>query len=98
VTSNRRGSGLRRDRGATAERLRGGAPCGGGLLAVPVLASGVDETCERPEHGVQGVPVEEIARLVGHSLTATTETVYRRELRPVMSTGAEVMDTNFKVG
>ena len=73
-------------------------PLAGGVLAVPVLASGVDETCERPEHGVQGVPVEEIARLVGHSLTATTETVYRRELRPVMSTGAEVMDTNFKVG
>ncbi len=35
----------------------------------------------------QGVPVEEIARLVGHSTTATTETVYRRELRPVISTG-----------
>ncbi len=32
----------------------------------------------------QGVPVEEIARLVGHSVTTTTETVYRRELRPVM--------------
>ena len=46
----------------------------------------------------QGVPVEEIARLVGHSVTATTETVYRHELRPVISTGAEVMDTIFKVG
>jgi integrase len=45
----------------------------------------------------QGVPVEEIARLVGHSVTATTESVYRRELRPVISTGAEVMDTIFKV-
>ncbi len=46
----------------------------------------------------QGVPVEEIARLVGHSTTATTEAVYRRELRPVISTGAEVMDTIFKSG
>ena len=46
----------------------------------------------------QGVPVEEIARLVGHSTTATTEVVYRRELRPVISTGAEVMDTIFKIG
>ncbi len=46
----------------------------------------------------QGVPVEEIARLVGHSVTATTESIYRRELRPVISTGAEVMDTIFKVG
>jgi integrase len=46
----------------------------------------------------QGVPVEEIARLVGHSATATTETVYRRELRPVINTGAEVMDALFRVG
>jgi integrase len=46
----------------------------------------------------QGVPVEEIARLVGHSTTSTTETVYRRELRPVIATGAEVMDNVFKVG
>ena len=45
----------------------------------------------------QGVPVAEIARLVGHSTTATTEAVYRRELRPVISTGAEVMDTIFKI-
>jgi integrase len=44
----------------------------------------------------QGVPVEEIARLVGHSTTATTEAIYRRELRPVIGTGAEVMDTVFK--
>jgi integrase len=46
----------------------------------------------------QGVPVEEVAHLVGHSTTSTTETVYRRELRPVISTGAEVMDLAFKVG
>lgn len=43
-----------------------------------------------------GVPVEEIARLAGHSSTRTTEVVYRRELRPVLTTGAEVMDTLFK--
>jgi integrase len=46
----------------------------------------------------QGVPVEEIARLVGHSTMSTTETVYRRELRPVISTGAEVMDNVLRVG
>jgi len=45
----------------------------------------------------QGVPVEEIARLVGHSTTSTTETVYRRQLRPVISTGAEVMDNVFRI-
>jgi len=42
-----------------------------------------------------GVPVEEIARLAGHSNTRTTETIYRRELRPVISTGAVVMDRIF---
>jgi integrase len=39
-----------------------------------------------------GVPVEEIARLAGHNRTATTELVYRHELRPVITTGAEAMD------
>jgi len=42
-----------------------------------------------------GVPVEEIARLVGHNRSATTEVVYRHELRPVIGTGAEVMDRLF---
>jgi integrase len=43
----------------------------------------------------QGVSIEEIARLVGHASTRTTETVYRRELRPVITTGAEIMDELF---
>jgi integrase len=42
-----------------------------------------------------GVPVEEIARLAGHSSTRTTEVVYRKELRPVITTGAEVMGKIF---
>jgi len=42
-----------------------------------------------------GVPVEEIARLAGHRQTSTTELVYRRELRPVITTGAELMDKVF---
>jgi integrase len=42
-----------------------------------------------------GVPVEEIARVVGHKQTSTTELVYRRELRPVITTGAELMDSIF---
>src|SRR5262249_46600973 len=45
-----------------------------------------------------GVPVEEIARLAGHANTRTTEVVYRRELRPVLTTGAEAMDRLFKAG
>ena len=43
-----------------------------------------------------GVSTEEIARLVGHTSTRTTEVVYRRELRPVITTGAEIMDKVFK--
>ena len=43
----------------------------------------------------QGVSIEEIARLAGHATTRTTEIVYRRELRPVITTGAEIMDQLF---
>jgi integrase len=39
-----------------------------------------------------GTPVEEIAQLAGHSSTRTTEVIYRRELRPVLTRGAEAMD------
>jgi integrase len=43
----------------------------------------------------RGVPIEEISRLVGHSSTLVTETVYRHQLRPVIETGAQVMDDLF---
>jgi hypothetical protein len=39
--------------------------------------------------------VEEIARLAGHSSSRTTEVVYRHELRPVITTGADAMDKMF---
>lgn len=39
-----------------------------------------------------GVPLEEISRLVGHSGTTVTELVYRHQLKPVIQTGATVMD------
>ena len=39
--------------------------------------------------------MEEIARLVGHSSTSVTETVYRKQLRPVLTGGAQVMGTLF---
>ena len=42
-----------------------------------------------------GIVVEEIALLVGHKQTATTELVYRHDLRPVIRTGAVVMDRLF---
>ena len=38
------------------------------------------------------VSIEEIGRLVGHASTRTTEIVYRRELRPVITTRTEIMD------
>ncbi|GAB3917574.1 site-specific integrase [Microlunatus endophyticus] len=43
-----------------------------------------------------GVPLEEISRLVGHSGTAVTELVYRHQLRPVIESGATVMDQLFR--
>lgn len=43
----------------------------------------------------EGVHLEDIARLVGHSSTNTTELVYRKELRPVITEGAEVMGELF---
>ena len=42
-----------------------------------------------------GVAVAEIARLAGHSSSGTTETIYRRELRPVITVGTDVMDKIF---
>ncbi|WP_405780838.1 tyrosine-type recombinase/integrase [Streptomyces sp. NBC_01378] len=43
-----------------------------------------------------GLPIESIARVVGHSTSSTTEKVYRKQLRPVISEGAEVMDEIFR--
>jgi integrase len=43
-----------------------------------------------------GIPIEDIAHLVGHANTRTTEKVYRKELRPVLRRGAKAMDDIFK--
>lgn len=43
----------------------------------------------------RGLPLEEISRLVGHSSTAVTEEVYRKQIRPVIQTGATAMDGIF---
>lgn len=42
-----------------------------------------------------GVPLEDIARLVGHSGTRVTELVYRKQIRPVLMEGATAMDQIF---
>ena len=41
------------------------------------------------------MPIEHISRLVGHSSTTTTETIYRKQIRPVIVHGADVMDRIF---
>ncbi|MGH3932469.1 MAG: tyrosine-type recombinase/integrase, partial [Pseudonocardiaceae bacterium] len=43
-----------------------------------------------------GVPLDEVSRLVGHSSTAVTELVYRKQIRPVLQHGAITMDRLFK--
>jgi integrase len=42
-----------------------------------------------------GLTLEQIADLVGHAGTIVTEKVYRHQLRPVLVSGAEVMDRLF---
>ena len=42
-----------------------------------------------------GLPVEQISQLVGHRGTTVTELVYRHQLRPVLQTGATVIDRLF---
>lgn len=41
------------------------------------------------------IPLEEISRLVGHSSTAVTELIYRKQIRPVIQSGAVAMDRIF---
>jgi integrase len=41
------------------------------------------------------MPLQDIADLVGHKGTVTTETVYRKVIVPELRRGAEVMDRLF---
>jgi integrase len=41
------------------------------------------------------VPIEDVSRLVGHSSTSVTELVYRHQIRPVIQSGATIMDRLF---
>ena len=63
---------------------------GRGRLDAPRAAHLVRQPAEPPR-----VSIEEITRLAGHASIRTTEVVYRRELRPVITTGAEIMDELF---
>jgi integrase len=42
-----------------------------------------------------GMAIEQISRLVGHSSSNVTETIYRHQIRPVITAGAEAMDRIF---
>jgi len=42
-----------------------------------------------------GLAIEDISHLVGHANTRVTESVYREELRPVLTRGAGAMDALF---
>lgn len=42
-----------------------------------------------------GVPIETIADLVGHAGTRVTEAVYRLQLKPELTKGAETMNSIF---
>jgi len=44
------------------------------------------------------MPLDEISRLVGHKSTVVTELVYRKQIRPVMQSGAAAMDRIFGSG
>ncbi len=41
------------------------------------------------------MPIEHISRLVGHSSSIATETIYQKQIRPVIMHGADVMDRIF---
>ena len=45
-----------------------------------------------PILSAHGVRIEDISNLVGHSGTTVTETVYRHEIWPALTTGATAMD------
>ena len=74
------------------KRVCTGAGIGGGWTPRELRTSFVSLMSQH------GAGIEEIARLAGHATTRTTEIVYRRELRPVITTGAEIMDQVFGPG
>ena len=66
-------------------------------LAPTSLRAGQQQPNEHELNGFcAGTPIGDIAHLVGHANTRTTEKVYRKELRPVLRRGAKAMDDLFK--
>ena len=48
-----------------------------------------------PSPQKRAFPIEQVSRLVRHSGTTTTETIYRKQIRPVITDGADIMDRIF---
>lgn len=44
-----------------------------------------------------GMPIEQISRLVGHNETSVTELVYSHQIRPVVDEGPTAMDRIFSM-
>jgi len=44
-----------------------------------------------------GVTIEQIADVVGHRTAIVTQKVYRRQLKPVINTGATAMNTSVRL-
>ena len=60
------------------------------------LDQGVDDESVCSRLSAHDVTLEDIVRLVGHSGTAVTERVYRHEIRPSLTQGAEILDQLFQ--
>ena len=60
-------------------------------------SSGRQASCATPLSLLSdnGMAIEEISPLVGHSSSNVTETVHRHQTRPVITVGAEAMDKIF---
>ncbi|MEV4299410.1 tyrosine-type recombinase/integrase [Microbispora rosea] len=95
---------FRRNRGCSAGTPLDAANVRRAFRTVLKNAGGVDASQWTPRElrhscvsllSDSGVALEEISRLVGHSSTAVTEIVYRKQIRPVLQTGAVAMDRLF---
>ena len=69
-----------------------------------VAAAGLDASAWTPRElrhsfvsllSSTGMPIEDISHLVGHANTRVTELVYRKELRPMLTRGADAIDALF---
>jgi len=71
-----------------------GAALDGDLIrgVEPLVSCGTASSRSCPH---AGVPIERISRLAGRNGTTATEVVYRKQIRPVIVHGADVMDWVF---